>query len=76
MKNRIDFSDCKILDKVYGGERGKKLCVEYNGEPYMLKFSPHLENYNYFDEAEYVGCHIYQVLRIPVQETLLDFDMK
>ena len=41
----LDFTNCKRLyDRVYNGANGKKIAIEYEGEPYMLKFPPSGEN--------------------------------
>ena len=34
----IDFTNCKQFNKAYAGANGNKICIEYNGEKYMLKF--------------------------------------
>ena len=72
----IDFTNCKVLKKAYGGANGNKLCVEYNGEKYMLKFpsAPTKKtelSYANGCVSEYLACHIYEILGIPVQETIL-----
>lgn len=72
----IDFTDCKVLKKAYGGANGNKLCIEYDGEKYMLKF-PSLPtkktelSYANGCISEYLACHVYESLGIPVQETVL-----
>lgn len=72
----IDFTDCKQYKKSYSGANGNKKCIEYNGERYMLKFpsSPTRNtelSYTNSCMSEYIGCHIYDFLNIPVQQTLL-----
>ena len=48
MKNRIDFTNCRVvLNKAFGGANGKKISVEYNGELYMIKFPPSGDNIIY-----------------------------
>ncbi len=73
----IDFSACKRNRfKTYGGANGSKIGIIYNDTNYMLKF-PALKkektptSYNNSCVSEYLGCHIYQSLGIPAQDTLL-----
>lgn len=41
MAGKVDFSECRtILGKAYNGANGKKIAIEYEGHPYMLKFPP------------------------------------
>ena len=41
MTKNIDFTNCpRIFERAYSGANGKKIAVEYNGRPYMLKFPP------------------------------------
>lgn len=61
---------------MYGGANGNKLCIEYNGNRYMLKFpsKPTKKtelSYSNGCISEYLACHIYESLGIPVQKTLL-----
>lgn len=72
----IDFSNLPIRNKTYAGANGSKISVLYNGELYMLKF-PTVPSINkemsYANGciSEYLGCHIFKSVGIPVQETLL-----
>jgi hypothetical protein len=72
----VDFTDLPRRNKTYTGANGSKISVIYNEEQYMLKF-PALPSLNkkmsYANGcvSEYIGCHIFQSLDIPVQETLL-----
>lgn len=72
----IDFTNLPTRRKTYTGANGSKICVVYNGQPYMLKF-PALPSRNkemsYTNgcASEYIGCHIFESIGIPVQETLL-----
>lgn len=36
----IDFSNCKLNARIYGGANGSKIGIIYNSENYMLKFPP------------------------------------
>ena len=72
----MDFTNLPTRRKTYTGANGSKICVVYNGQPYMLKF-PALPSRNkemsYANGciSEYIGCHIFESVGIPVQETLL-----
>lgn len=72
----IDFTNLPKRKKTYTGANGSKISVVYNGELYMLKF-PALSSRNrkmsYTNGcvSEYIGCHIFESIGIPVQETLL-----
>ena len=79
MDKLYDFDICEEGLKRYGGS-DKKETIIFNNERYMLKFNddipPEKRNdmisssrNNVF--SEYVSCHIYAALGIPVQETLL-----
>lgn len=72
----IDFTNCKTFKKMYGGANGNKLCIEYDGNRYMLKFPSKPTKKTELSYAngcisEYLACHIYESLGIPVQKTLL-----
>ncbi len=72
----IDFTNLPVKNKTYTGANGSKICVVYEGEKYMLKFpSPPSRNnkmsYTNGCLSEYIGCHIFESIGIPVQKTLL-----
>ncbi len=72
----IDFSKLPQKKKLYTGANGSKRCVVYNGEMYMVKFPPYLtinKDMSYANSciSEYIGCHIFESVGIPVQSTLL-----
>lgn len=73
----MDFSECTVIPKAYRGANGKKICVDMHNERYMLKFPPKAKRneseleYTNSCFSEYISCHIYNALDIPVQETLL-----
>lgn len=76
MTGLIDFTELPVRKKTYAGANGSKLCVMYQDTPYMLKFpaapSKNKEiSYANGCIAEYLGCHIFDLVGIPVQETLL-----
>jgi hypothetical protein len=76
MMKMIDFTALPRKNKAYAGANGNKIAVLYQGEQYMLKFPP-LPSLNkemsYANSciSEYIGCHIFESVGIPVQETLL-----
>ncbi|MCR4722352.1 MAG: HipA domain-containing protein [Eubacteriales bacterium] len=72
----IDFTDMPTTRKAYAGANGGKIAVIYDGEQYMLKFPPHPKHnkemsYSNICISEYLGSHIFEIVGIPVQETLL-----
>lgn len=72
----IDFTNLPKRNKTYTGANGSKISVLYNNEQYMLKFPAALNknkemSYTNGCVSEYIGCHIYESVNIPVQETLL-----
>lgn len=75
----IDFTSCTIDPfQGYGGSNGGKICIIYEGERYMLKFPPTAPNvadmsYRNSSISEYISCHIYEMLGIETQKTLLGF---
>lgn len=72
----IDFTGLPIRNKTYAGANGSKISVIYNDVLYMLKFpavpSINMEmSYANGCISEYLGCHIFESVGIPVQNTLL-----
>lgn len=72
----IDFTNFPTKNKTYTGASGSKICVVYKDEAYMLKFpGPPSRNkrmsYSNSCVSEYIGCHIFESIGIPVQETIL-----
>lgn len=72
----LDFTNLPTRKKAYGGANGSKLSVVYNGELYMLKLPMHAQrnpNLSYTNSctSEYIGCHIFNMLGIEAQATLL-----
>ena len=72
----LDFTILPTKKKAYGGANGSKLSVIYNDELYMLKLPMHAlknPNLSYTNSctSEYLGCHIFNMLGIKAQETLL-----
>lgn len=72
----IDFTNLPHRNKTYAGANGSKISVVYQDALYMLKFPPTAPlnpNLSYSNSciSEYLGCHIFESVGIPVQETLL-----
>lgn len=73
-----DFNKCEQSNRDYGGNSGLKLGIIFNGEPWLLKFPKstfgfrNVEiSYTTSPISEYVGSKVYEILGIPVHETLL-----
>lgn len=72
----IDFTGMPTRKKAYAGANGGKIAIIYQGEQYMLKFPPHPSrnremSYTNSCISEYIGSHIFEIIGIPVQETIL-----
>ncbi len=72
----IDFTRLPRRNKMYAGANGNKICVIYEGSPYMLKFPPAAKrnkdmSYSNSCFSEYQGCQIYESIGVPVQKTML-----
>ena len=72
----VDFTNLPRRKKTYTGANGSKIAVMYNGELYMLKFPvPPTRNkemsYTNGCVSEYLGSHIFEIIGIKAQETLL-----
>ncbi len=72
----VDFTNLPTRKKAYGGANGSKLSVVYDNELYMLKLPIHAvknPNISYTNScvSEYLGCHIFNMLGVNAQETVL-----
>lgn len=74
----LDFTNCpRLLDRAYSGANGKKIAIEYNGKPYMLKFPPSGSgkptelSYTNSCISEHIASSIFNILGIKAQETML-----
>ena len=72
----MDFTDLPRKNKTYAGANGSKISVDLHGELYMLKFPAvpsRSKDISYTNGcvSEYLGSHIFDIVGIPVQETLL-----
>lgn len=78
MHQEIDFTNCpRVFDRAFNGANGKKIAIEYNGRPYMLKFPPSGSgkptelSYTNSCISEHIGSSIFNLLGIKAQETML-----
>lgn len=72
----IDFTAMPTRKKAYAGANGGKIAIVYEDKQYMLKFPPHPKrnkelSYTNSCISEYLGSHIFEIVGIPVQETML-----
>lgn len=76
----IDFDDYKQNDRMYGGTAGRKIGIVYQNADYIIKFPGNLKehamkniNLSYSNSpiCEYIGSKIYELLGIPVHNTIL-----
>lgn len=72
----MNFTNLPQRKKSYGGANGSKLSVIINNELYMLKLPSHAsknDNLSYANSciSEYLGCHIFNMIGIKAQETIL-----
>ncbi len=65
---------------MYGGTAGRKMGITYNGKDYLLKFPGNLKeqkmkninlSYSNSPVCEYVGSKIYELVGLPVHNTIL-----
>lgn len=80
-KQIIDFSKCPKNNRHgrYAGNAGDKDGITYNNENWIIKYpkstrsmqGTDLPSYTTSPISEYIGSHIYEMLDIPVHETLL-----
>lgn len=78
MEKNIDFTNCpRVPGRAYNGANGKKIAVNYNGETWILKFPPNVnerpneQSYSNSCLSEHIGSTIFRILGVPAQETLL-----
>ena len=72
----MNFTSLPIRKKSYGGANGNKISVVINDELYMLKLPSHAPknpNLSYANScvSEYLGSHIFNLLGMEAQETIL-----
>lgn len=67
----IDFTHYKLSNKYYGGSE-KKVGILFDDSYFMLKFQKNTSfGVRFNNISEYLGSHIYQMLGIDCQDTLL-----
>ena len=74
----INFTNLPHRKKSYGGANGNKLSIVVNNELYMLKLPSHAiknPNMSYANScvSEYLGCHIFNLLGVEAQKTILGY---
>lgn len=76
----INFDSFEQNKRMYGGSAGRKIGITYQERNYLLKFPGNLReqqmknirlSYSNSPICEYIGSQIYQLLDIPVHETIL-----
>ncbi|MEG0771235.1 MAG: HipA domain-containing protein [Clostridia bacterium] len=72
----IDFTFLPKKNKTYNGANGSKISVVLDKRQFMLKFPPMSTknrdmSYSNSCFSEYLGCQIFKIIGIPVQETML-----
>ena len=76
----INFNDFQQNQRMYGGTAGRKMGITYNGKDYLLKFPGNLKeqkmkninlSYSNSPVCEYIGSKIYELVRLPVHNTIL-----
>lgn len=76
----VDFNDFQQNQRLYGGTAGRKMGITYNGINYLLKFPGNLKeqqmkniNLSYSNSpiCEYIGSKIYELIGLPVHNTIL-----
>ncbi len=78
----IDFSNCEVDPGfAYDGANGKKICILYEGERYMMKFptrprprgwnADRIDVYSNSCFSEHVGCRVLKSIGMNSQDTLM-----
>ena len=72
----IDFTELPQRNKTYSGANGSKISVLLDGDLYMLKFPGQArlnDRISYANSciSEYLGSHIFEIVGIPAQKTIL-----
>ncbi len=75
-----DFdNDVRPVMRFYGGNAGRKECISFSGATWLVKYPEstagmrgrNLTSYTTAPVSEYVGSHVYEMVGIPVHQTLL-----
>lgn len=76
----INFNNFQQNQRMYGGTAGRKMGITYNGKDYLLKFPGNLKeqkmkninlSYSNSPVCEYIGSKIYELVGLPVHNTIL-----
>ncbi len=76
----INFNNFQQNQRMYGGTAGRKMGITYNGKDYLLKFPGNLKeqkmkninlSYSNSPVCEYIGSRIYEIVGVPVHNTIL-----
>lgn len=73
----MDFTDAPKRFSTYSGANGMKVAIWLDGEPWFLKLPPQSTkrnaplSYRNSCVTEYLGCHMFELAGIPVQQTML-----
>ena len=74
----IDFNKCELSGREYGGHSGSKKGIIYQNDNWLLKFSKSTIGMDRIDISytssplsEFIGSHVFEMIGIPVHETLL-----
>lgn len=80
MANIVNLDNAKRINWYYGGNAGRKICIEYDGARWMVKFPEptagmrgRVASYTTSPVSEWLGSHIYESLGIDVHETMLGY---
>ncbi len=67
----MDFSGYPLSNRYYGGSEKKKGII-ISGSEYMMKFQTRTAfGLRMNHVSEYIGCHVFELLNMPAQETYL-----
>lgn len=79
----MEIKECdkyELSGRVYGGRAGLKRGIVINGENFFVKYPDNLKirvmknvklSYSNSPVCEYIGSHVYEILKVPVHETFL-----
>ncbi len=76
----INFNNFQQNQRMYGGTAGRKMGITYNGKDYLVKFPGNLKeqkmkninlSYSNSPVCEYIGSRIYEIVGLPVHNTIL-----
>ena len=76
----INFNNFQQNQRMYGGTAGRKMGITYNGKDYLVKFPGNLKeqkmkninlSYSNSPVCEYIGSRIYEIVGVPVHNTIL-----